>query len=69
MDVEFIGFTLDVVGKILVSYTVIVVHYRFWKERKLDEKVFTTMKQERIVAILGVALIIIGYLLQIPSKL
>jgi len=69
MSAEFIGFTLDVIGKILVAYTAIMVHYRFWKEHKIDEKVFRTMKQERLIAIFGVALIIIGYLLQIPSKL
>ena len=69
MNVEFIGFTLDVVGKILVSYTVIVVHYRFWKEHKINERVFATMQRERAIAIWGVILIIIGYLLQIPSKL
>lgn len=69
MNVEFIGFTLDVIGKILVSYTVIMVHYRFWKEHEINEKVFATMQRERTMAILGVILIIIGYLLQIPSKL
>ena len=69
MSAEFIGFTLDVIGKILVAYTAIMVHYRFLKEHKIDEKVFGTMKQERAIGIFGVALIIIGYLLQIPSKL
>jgi len=69
MNSEFVGFTLDVIGKILVAYTAIMVHYRFWKEHKIDEKVFRTMKQERTIAIFGVGLIIIGYLLQIKSKL
>jgi len=69
MSTEFIGFTLDVIGKIMVAYTAIMVHYRFWKEHKIDEKVFRIMKQERLIGIFGVALIIIGYLLQIPSKL
>ena len=69
MNTELIGFTLDVVGKILVAYTAIMVHYRFWKEHKIDEAVFTTMRRERSIGILGVVLIIVGYLLQIPSKL
>lgn len=62
-------FTLDVIGKIMIAYTTIMVHYRFWKEHKVDEKVFATMKRERVIAILGIILIIIGYILQIPSKL
>jgi len=69
MNSEFVGFTLDAIGKILVAYTAIMVHYRFLKEHKIDEKVFRTMKQERTIAIFGVGLIIIGYLLQIKSKL
>ena len=69
MSVEFIGFTLDVVGKILVAYTAISVHYRFWKKHKIDEVVFATMERERVIAIIGVALIVIGYFLQVPSKL
>lgn len=69
MSVEFIGFTLDVIGKIMVAYTAIMVHYRFWKEHKIDERVFVAMKRERNIAVLGIALIVIGYILQIPSKL
>ncbi len=69
MTLEFIGFTLDVLGKILVAYTAIMVHYRVWREHKIDEKVFRAMKKESLVGILGVALMVIGYFLQIPYKL
>lgn len=69
MSTEFVGFTLDVIGKVMVAYTAIMVHYRFWKEHKIDEAVFMTMKRERIIGVLGVFLIILGYFLQIPSKL
>lgn len=69
MSTEFIGFTLDVIGKVMFAYTAIMVHYRFWKERKIDEAVFMAMKRERIIEVLGVLLIIVGYFLQIPSKL
>lgn len=69
MNLELLGFTLDVIGKIMVAYTAIMVHYRFWKEHKIDERVFVTMKKERIIAVFGVTLILVGYLLQIPSKL
>ena len=68
MSTEFIGFMLDFVGNILIAYTVIMVHYRFWKEHKVDEIVFTTMKRERAIALLGIVLTVAGYFLQIPSK-
>lgn len=63
-----IGATLDVIGKIMVSFTVIMVHHRFLMEHKVDEKVFKEMKREQKVAYIGIALMIIGFLIQIPYK-
>lgn len=69
MNLEFLGFTLDVIGKIMVAYTAIAVHRRVWKEHKIDEAVFGAMKWEQIIGIAGIALIIIGFFLQLPAKL
>lgn len=69
MSIAFIGFVLDVIGKVMVAYAAIKVHRRFWKEHKVDGLVFRAMKREQIIGILGIALIIIGFVLQIPSKL
>ena len=66
---EFLGFTLDVIGKIMVGFTAIMVHHRFWQEHKVDEFVFKAMKREQIIGFIGIALIIIGYIIQIPGKL
>lgn len=66
---ELLGHTLDLIGKILISYTAIVVHYRFRKEHKIDEKVFTEMKKEQVIGVLGIVLMIVGYVLQIPFRL
>lgn len=69
MDLAFIGFSLDVLGKIMVAFTAIMVHHRFRKEHKVDERVFRSMRREQVIAIMGIALIIVGYLLQVPSKI
>lgn len=69
MSIELLGFTLDVIGKVMVAYTAIAVHRRFWKEHKIDEAVFWVMKTEQFVGIAGIVLIIIGFLLQLPAKL
>lgn len=69
MSTEFLGFTLDVIGKIMVAYTAIAVHRRFWREHKIDEFVFKAMKREQVIGIIGIILIVAGFLLQIPSKL
>ena len=66
---ELLGHTLDLIGKILVSYTAIGVHYRFRKEHKIDEKVFNVMKKEQVVGVVGIALMVVGYALQVPGTL
>ncbi|MAG12032.1 MAG: hypothetical protein CMI52_04495 [Parcubacteria group bacterium] len=57
---ESIGFLLDVLGKVLVSWTAIAVHVRFRKEHKIDKRVFTAMRREHVVGLLGILLIIVG---------
>lgn len=65
---EFIGFTIEVLGKIMVAFTAIMVHHRFLMEHKIDRAVFRTMKREQFVGIAGIILIVVGYILQVPSK-
>lgn len=50
----------------MVAYTAVRVHYRFWKEHKIDAKVFYEMKRERVIGLWGIALIILGYLINAP---
>lgn len=69
MNIEFIGFTLDVLGKILVAFTAIMVHHRFRKEHKVDERIFKAMRREQLLGIIGIGAIILGFILQIPGKL
>ena len=69
MSIEFIGFTLDVVGTIMVAFTALAVHHRVRKEHKIDAKVFRIMRREQVIGIAGITLIILGYLLQAPLKL
>ncbi|MFC1653504.1 hypothetical protein ACFL1M_01505 [Patescibacteria group bacterium] len=65
----FIGYTLDVIGKILIAYTAVMVHHRVWQEHKIDNRVFDEMKKEKLVAFIGIFFILLGYFLQLPSKL
>lgn len=61
---EFITETIGVAGKVLVAYTAIRVHHRVWKEHRIDERVFTAMRKEQVLGILGVTLIIAAYVAQ-----
>lgn len=64
---EFWGFTIGTVGKILIGLTAVLVHHRMLHEHKIDRKVFRTMKFEQKLALLGITMIIAGYLLELPS--
>jgi len=69
MSIEFLGFTIDLIGKVMVGFTAIMVHHRVWKEHRIDEAVFKEMRREQFIGLIGVALIIAGYVLQIPGKI
>lgn len=61
---DFFGETLDVIGKIMVAYTAIRVHFRFWKEHQIDDKVFSVMHKEQMLGIIGITLIVTGYFIK-----
>ena len=66
---ELIGHTLEVIGTVMIAYTALSVHHRVRKEHKIDEVVFKHMKREQAVGMFGIVLIVIGYILQVPSNL
>ena len=65
---EILGLTLDTLGTSMVAFTAVMVHHRFREERKVDEKVFRSMRREQVIAIFGIALIIVGFFLQLSAK-
>lgn len=69
MNLELIGYIFDVTGKIMIAFTAIMVHHRFRKEHKVDELVFKSMKREQLIGIIGIVFILIGFFLQLPTKL
>jgi len=66
---SLIGFTFDLAGKVMIAFTAIMVHHRFREEHKIDAKVFRAMKRENFLGIVGLVLIIAGFILQLPLKL
>lgn len=68
MELEIIGRTIDVIGKIMVAFTAIMVHHRFLEEHQVDEQVFKTMKRERYVGIVGMIMMVMGYVIEIIGK-
>lgn len=61
---RIISETLELSGEVLIAYAAIRVTYRFRHEHKVDEKVFAEMKREQNYAILGILLLVSGYILE-----
>lgn len=69
MNWELVGFTLDVLGKVLLGVTVLLAHRRIVQEHRIDKEVLTEMRREQFLGLLGIVLIIIGFLLQLPGRI
>lgn len=67
MDMVFIGLTFAVAGKVLLGVAVVKVHSRVAKDRAIDDAVIRELQAEQSIAILGIVLIVAGYLLHIAG--
>ena len=60
---EIFSITLDTLGTVFIAYSALSVHYRVLKEHKIDEKVFIAMRREQVLGVLGVLMIIAGFII------
>ena len=65
MDLLFLGMTASLIGKILLGIAVINVHGHIAKEHKIDIEVVTAMRREQYFVLVGLLLIVAGYILEI----
>jgi uncharacterized membrane protein len=68
MNLSILSAAFAALGEITVAYTVISVHHRFMKEHKVDDRVFNIMRREQKVAIIGIILILIGFILHVVNE-
>ena len=57
--------TLSFLGKIILGIAVLRVHSGILHEHKIDGAVLRVMRRERYITLLGLALIMIGYILEL----
>ena len=65
MNILFWGLTIGVIGKILLAIGILIAHSGIVKEQKIDSVVLRRFKLEHTLTIIGIALITIGYLMEI----
>lgn len=65
MNLLFWGLTLSVIGKGMLALGIIWVHITMANERRIDAEVIKAFRKETVITIIGFALIVIGYLMEI----
>lgn len=65
MNLLLIGLTVGTFGKIILGIAVLRVHIHILREHKIDAVVLKSMKTEQLVTLFGLALIVLGYLLEV----
>jgi len=60
---EVIPLTLDFLGTLLIGLAVLKVHARIRVEHKIDRRVRKIIRKERTITIIGLILILIGFIL------
>lgn len=65
MDLALIGLASGTVGKIMVVLAVLHMHHSLIIEHKIDKLVILSYQQERILTIIGLVLIVAGFILEV----
>lgn len=65
MILLFWGITISVVGKILLVVGVLMAHSKIAHEHRIDSEVLHTFHTEKILTIIGLTLIILGYVMEV----
>lgn len=60
---RLIAITLEVIGTLMLSGALLMLHSRIEREKKLDEMVFNTMKTERRLTIAALILISLAFVM------
>lgn len=65
MNLLFWGLTIGVAGKIIIGAAVLLVHLKIFEEQKIDGAVLRSIRTEHILTILGILLIVVGYVMEV----
>lgn len=65
MNILFWGLTLGVIGKVMVVLAVMFMHHTLMREHEVDYLVVRTFHKERFFTIVGLLLIVLGYIMEV----
>lgn len=62
-----LALTIQTIGEICVGLAVLIVHHRVLNEHKIDQKVIRTLRSEQVLGVVGILLIIVGFILHVSG--
>ena len=65
MNYLLLGITLGTIGKLVLGVAVLRVHVYIIREHKIDDVVLKALRREQTVTLIGLALIVVGYVLEV----
>ena len=65
MNILFWGITFGTLGKVLVVIAVLFAHHKLGEERQIDNAVIKSFRTEKILTLIGLVLILLGYGLEV----
>lgn len=65
MNLLLWGLTIGTVGKLVLGFAVLRVHLGILHEHKIDGVVLRSIKREQVITMLGLALILAGYIMEV----
>lgn len=63
---NYIGFTLDVIGKLLIAFVTVRIHVKHFKSHHVESK---DVRVDIYASYIGIAFMVIGYILRLPTEL
>ncbi len=68
MDLSVIGPLFDVIGTLMIAFAALRVHHRVLNEHSIDDQVFTVMRREQFIGVIGVCFVIASFALHMVEK-
>jgi hypothetical protein len=59
--------TLETIGTLLIALMALNVHHHLLEEHRLDDTVNRSIRREQIVGMIGVAFVVVGFILELAT--
>lgn len=66
LSISFIGFTLDVVGKLMIAYVTLRIHVKHFKTHQVGK---SDLRLDVVLSSIGIGMIALGYFMRVPLEL